>query len=287
MIIVQLYGGLGNQLFQYAFGRALATKLDTNLKLDISSFHAASLHKYSLMHYHITEDVAGSKEVESMVPFHTLQQYLNRFLHVSFSRNLYLEKSYSFDPGTRFIKDNCLVRGCWQSEKYFMDIELTIRDAFQLKTPVSETGNQVKNQIDQSNAVSIHVRRGDYVNNPGTRKFHGICDLAYYSRAIDFIANRIHDPHFYVFSDDPAWCVANLQSEYPLTFVTHNDTARNYEDLFLMSRCKHNILANSTFSWWGGWLNNHPEKIIIAPAKWFNTQLYKTDTLLPWKWVKL
>ena len=135
-----------------------------------------------------------------------------------------------------------------------------------------------------SQSVSLHIRRGDYASNPVTQSFHGTLQMGYYTRAMRHLAERIEDPHLYVFSDDPEWARGNLQSEYPTEFVIHNDVDRNYEDLRLMSSCKHHIIANSTFSWWAAWLCSNPEKLVFAPRKWFEGSNNDTRDLIPDTW---
>ena len=141
-------------------------------------------------------------------------------------------------------------------------------------------------QIDARKSVSLHVRRGDFVNNPQTFSHHGVCEPGYYREAIGKIKEQHTDLEVFVFSDDMDWAKANITTDLPVTFV--NGAGRqDFEDLYLMSLCRHNIIANSSFSWWGAWLNPNPEKIVVAPARWFNDKNTDTKDLLPPEWVKL
>ena len=137
------------------------------------------------------------------------------------------------------------------------------------------------------NSVSIHVRRGDYLTNPVTFQTHGLCDIDYYKKAIDEILDLVDKPHFFIFSDDQSWAKSNIIFGAPTDYVMHNNSLKNYEDLRLMSYCRHHIIANSSFSWWGAWLGNNPEKIVIAPKKWFNDPKIDTTDLIPDTWLRL
>ena len=142
-------------------------------------------------------------------------------------------------------------------------------------------------RIDATNSVSLHIRRGDYVTSKTVAERYGLCSLDYYRRAVDHIVQRAPSPHLFVFSDDPQWVQENLKIEYPTAHVTHNLSARDHEDLRLMSRCKHNVIANSTFSWWGAWLNQNPNRIVIAPTPAYDKLGIKDDDLYPPAWVRL
>ena len=142
-------------------------------------------------------------------------------------------------------------------------------------------------RIDAVNAVSLHVRRGDYVDNPSTNRWHGICSLDYYQRALDYIGFHAEAPHLFVFSDDQKWTRANLRFAAATTFVEINPPDRGYRDMSLMARCRHHIIANSSFSWWGAWLNPSHEKIVVAPKQWFSAARNDTRDLIPPGWVRL
>ncbi|MEN6509171.1 MAG: alpha-1,2-fucosyltransferase [Smithella sp.] len=157
-----------------------------------------------------------------------------------------------FDPNLLKINRDAYLDGYWQSEKYFLDIAPVIRKELSIKTPPDRENELLINKIANSDAVSLHIRRADYVADSHTNTIHGACSLDYYHHAVDKVAEKVKSPHFFIFSDDPAWALDNLKLKYPATFVTKNGPDKNYEDLRLMSLCRHNIIANSTFSWWGG-----------------------------------
>ena len=140
--------------------------------------------------------------------------------------------------------------------------------------------------IADSNSVSIHIRRGDYVADPTMYTSHGTCDIDYYNRCVESLTEKVKDTSFFVFSDDPQWSRDSLKLQYPAIFVDHNDMEHGYEDMRLMSQCKHNIIANSSFSWWGAWLNNNENKIVLAPEKWFAKKTYIINDMIPVQWVK-
>jgi hypothetical protein len=176
--------------------------------------------------------------------------------------------------------------GYWQSEKYFSEFSQQIRRDFSFCKPLSSDNEEFANEINHINAVSLHVRRGDFVNNPTTLATHGLCSLDYYRAAVQYISYRVNQPHFFIFSDDIAWTKENLEIVFPCHYVDHNQGAESHNDMRLMSLCQHHIIANSSFSWWGAWLNPSKEKIVIAPKRWFAKQIDTRD-LLPPSWVVL
>ena len=140
--------------------------------------------------------------------------------------------------------------------------------------------------ISQTNSVSLHIRRGDYVSNQKTNQTHGTCDLDYYQRCITEIEKEVENPYFFVFSDEIEWVKENLKINHPAEYVDQNTGDKSYEDMRLMSQCKHNVIANSSFSWWGAWLNSYPDKIVFAPKRWFASDKHNTKDLIPEGWKK-
>jgi hypothetical protein len=268
MIIVKLIGGLGNQLFQYAVGRHLAEINKTEILLDLTEFETYDLHKYALFGLNVKENFASKNQVNALPVFK--------------------EKHFHFDPDFKNIPNSVLLKGYWQTEKYFMDIQEIIHEEFSLKKEAVGKDKVVLDSINGINSVSLHIRRGDYVKNTYENQILVSSDLDYYQHCVQYIRGRVSDCHFFIFSDDPAWVKENLKLEYPVTFVDHNDAKTNYEDLRLMSFCKHNIICNSSFSWWGAWLNKNPKKIVCAPKKWFSDETKYIDSkdLVPVSWVK-
>lgn len=267
MIIARLIGGLGNQCFQYAVGRHLSEIHHTELKIDISEFETYKLHPYSLSHFNIIENFATSEDVAKLK-------------HVR-------EKHFHFDPEILNLSDGVYLHGYWQSEKYFSSTEDIVRRELAVNSPLLGKDKEVAEQIILCDSVSVHIRRGDYLPNTYTEQILETCSLDYYLHSIERIANNVKKPHFFIFSDDIKWTSENFKLPYPITFVDHNGPDKNYEDMRLMSLCKHNIIANSTFSWWGAWLNKNPDKLVYAPKKWFSEKARSSaKDVIPNLWIK-
>lgn len=200
---------------------------------------------------------------------------------------LILEPHYHYWEQIHSIPSTAYLQGYWQSEKYFSEIADVLREDFKFRQPLSEINAQWADKITQCHSISLHIRRGDYVSNPMTHKVHGVCQLDYYYRAIEYITSLIDDPVFFVFSDEAEWAKSNLEISHPVYYVENNTGQESYNDMRLMSLCRHHIIANSTFSWWGAWLNNSPEKIVIAPQKWFATSDKDDSDLIPKTWIRI
>lgn len=287
MIIVNLTYGLGNNLFQYALGRNLALKHNTELLFDLSEQNRGRqqyLLDY-LSHFNTVGCVAKKSEIAKI-------KLLNRFsfLNPNYKNSVFYEDFYEdglgFDPKVLNASENAYIHGYWQSEKYFKASEATLRRDFTFKN--SEGGSkyeEILNEINNSNSVSIHVRRGDYLWNKNLRIFT-ICTPDYYYKAESLISEKIPSPKLFIFSDDIEWVKTNMPFHHPTVFVT-DGSLRDYQELMLMAACKHNIIANSTFSWWGAWLNNNPGKMVITPKKWFVTPDMDEKDLIPPTWIKI
>lgn len=289
MIIVKLIGGLGNQMFQYAAGRRVALANNTELKLDITVYEkqvGITPRKYGLNVFNIQANIASNEEIGKLKKENVFLNKLSKFIPV-FKDSRVTEKHFYFDRAVLNIKNNSHLEGYWASEKYFKDIENIIRKDFTFKDKPDEVNQQMVGRIKNCDSVSIHIRRGDYVFDEKTNKYHGFCDLDYYLRAITLVTKTVKNPQFFVFSDDIKWAKQNLHPKFPCTYVDHNVGKKDYEDMHLMSLCKHNIIANSSFSWWGAWLNQNPGKIVIAPKKWFRNKSIDTKDLIPHSWVKI
>lgn len=289
MVIVKLYGGLGNQMFQYAAGRRLAHHLRVKLKLDVSYFATYKLRSFELDVFALKAQFATQAEIDWLK--HGKASRWRKFgLYLKGGRcePVYIkEKHFHLNPEIMTLHDNTYLDGYWQCEKYFEDVKDLIRGDFTIRMPPSRPALQLAERICSVNSVSLHVRRGDYVSNPVTNQYHGSLGIEYYNRCMDYIRERILEPHFFAFSDDPAWVIEQFKSDPALTVVDVNDVAHAYEDLRLMSLCKHHIIANSTFSWWGAWLNPNPGKIVLAPKKWFNDPGLDSSDVIPETWIRL
>jgi len=292
MIIVKIHGGLGNQLFQYAAGRALAESLHMPLKLDNLFFMGSPNRKFILEKFNISPQFATQEEINSVkmrdYPF-PVQKMISLFRKVKGANNLYIkEGSRSLDVDKLGGYDQIYLKGYWQNEKYFQHIEPVIRSEFTLTSKPDPINQQYLADILFSNSVSVHIRRGDYISDPIVNKKFVVCNLDYYYKAIDLISERVTNPQFYIFSDDTEWVSENFHIKHPTVLISHNKN-QEHEDLRLMSFCKHHIIANSSFSWWGAWLCDHKEKIVLAPAKWYkNLTLTKSNKdFIPQSWQKI
>jgi hypothetical protein len=295
IVIARLMGGLGNQMFQYATGRALALRREAELKLDVSGFAAAvgghTKRRYELGSFSIHGSVASDGDIARCGCAGTLRfDRVLRWLRIGKADDtwpIYSEPHFQFDPAVRELPVPVCLHGYWQSERYFADIAGVLRQEFTAREPSDRKNEALAAAIDAANAVSLHVRRGDYVDNPTTHRYHGTCSLEYYRRAVDHIAARAGRPHLFVFSDDLQWTRANLRFAAPTTFVGANSPDCGYRDMLLMARCRHHIIANSSFSWWGAWLNPSRDKIVVAPQDWFGASRNDTRDLAPPTWVRL
>lgn len=288
MIVVKLLGGLGNQMFQYAAGKALATLHNTSLKLDTSFLQKNAGGAYTQRHYELDvfklqASLATQAEVEQFpVNAGPAGRWLQRYFPSGFKRVYAAERSGVYFRNFTKLPATTYLDGFWQNENYFKDIRKTLLDDFQLVGTVPEPVEQVLQKINSVNSIAMHVRRGDYVTNPSAAAFHGTCSVQYYQEALRKIASQTGPVEVFVFSDDVEWCRTNLKTDFPLHLVSHNEKA--CWDLFLMSRCHHNVIANSSFSWWGAWLNTHPNKQVIAPEYWFNGVQSKSTGILAQDW---
>lgn len=288
MKIVNVIGGIGNQLFQYAFFYSLKSNSNCIVKLDILGFNNYSLHNgyelervFNLGEKYVTEEEKLNFTSHQFPLIKKIKRKL--LLKKTLSIVETVEDEYCFNPtflSTELTKG--YYKGYWQSYRYFQDNRNALLR--QLKFPNFNENSQNKlleNKIKNMEAISIHVRRGDYVNHS---LFGGLCDLDYYKQAIEHIASKVNNPLFIIFSNDINWTKANLNIPGQVVFVDWNKAENSYRDMQLMSLCKHNIIANSSFSWWGAWLNISDEKIVIAPKKWTNLDKDNFE-ICPEEWV--
>lgn len=293
MIIVNVIGGLGNQMFQYAAGRALAHARGLPLRLDISSFDGYGLHQgFQLPRSFCCEaEIASAADVSGILGWRAIPAIKRILARPEFtavrSKAFVVEPHFHFWPGIRSVPGTAYLHGYWQSEKYFADAADVLRVDFAFRQPMSEVNAAWAERIDRCMAVSLHVRRGDYVSDPKTRAVLGPCSLDYYRSAVRYVAERVGTPEFFVFSDDIAWARDNLDIGFPCHYIDHNRGMESYNDMRLMSLCRHYILANSSFSWWGAWLNPRADKIVVAPARWFAGEARRVDDLIPQGWITL
>lgn len=290
MIVVKLQGGLGNQLFQYSIGRRLSLHYKTPLKLDTTFLGETGTtglltpRSYELDQLSISTATASTAEISA---FSNNRRLLHRFKKYFTNSKYIKEKSFRFDPHFLRFGKSCYLDGYWQCEDYFHEISDVLRTEFKSKIALNTANREMKAAITSVNSVSVHIRRGDYISNPHANQFHGLCSLAYYRQAVDFIAAKTSSPHFFIFSDDLSWVAGNFRIDYPATIVDVNDSSSGAKDMELMSCCNHHIIANSSFSWWGAWLNPDQQKIVVAPKNWFQDSSIDTSTILPASWYKI
>jgi len=281
MIISKVIGGLGNQMFQYAIARSIAVKNNDSFRLDISDFDNYSLHNgYRLNLFNINAEVAMQDDITSLKGKVSLVYKVLKKLKLYKVNTYYKEKEITILDQNVFKYNDIYLDGYWQNELYFNDVRDLLLKEFTLKAGITSTLIPTLDKIESSESVSIHVRRGDYLNHPDV----GVLDIDYYKRAIKLILDRTQSPAFFVFSNDIEWCKENFDFIDNCQFVQQVGT--ELDDMTLMSKCTHNIIANSSFSWWGAWLNNKKDRIIIAPKKWMaiNPNNYNWT---PDNWLKL
>lgn len=285
MVVVRLYGGLGNQMFQYAAARRLSQVNKVPLRMDCSWFALQEQRKYELGIFNVEESFVSGFQSGFIRKINRSNSILRRAASIfSAPFTLQEEKYYEFDQDIMSLKGRIYLDGYWQSEKYFKDVESVIRRDFSFKHPLEGENRVMASEIQASNSVCVHVRRGDYVDNALSSKIHGTCPIEYYQESASRLEKNIQRPDYYVFSDDIDWAKGNLQFLNNARYVDHNDPDHGYEDMRLMSLCKHHIVANSSFSWWGAWLCSNPGQMVFAPAIWFSAGHCDTSDLIPDTW---
>ena len=296
MKYVTITGGLGNQMFVYAFclelrKRGYNTVLFAPRKRNSKGYGHQGYELKKL--FNISETIGVGSQISNFLL--SIYSQLIRIFPTRFKRPLLkLVGVYTVSVSENFVyypevftfrHRNELFMGTWQSEKYFSNAIIEVREHFKFKSNlISKATADVLTQMYGRNSVSIHIRRGDYLSPQYIDGFGNICTIEYYKRAIEFISHKIETPYFYIFTDDKAWVSENFQIGNSC-FVAHNTGADSWQDMFLMSNCKHNIIANSSFSWWGAWLNSHPDKLVVAPKKWWNS--FDNDDVVPDNWIRI
>lgn len=275
MIIMHLKGGMGNQMFQYAFGRATALRLETELKLDTSFLLSdvkrpgQTLRKFDLDLFNLVPAIASVPEINRLTVFVDESRLgPKRYFQKAMQRaSLIFNKKHKIEARPEFdnsvvasIGKDCYLDGYWQSEKYFEPITDIIRQEFTFKTALSELSLSLSKEIVAVNAVAVFIRRTDYVANPA----HIMLDDAQIQKGLDYLKARVDEPHIFVFSDEIDWCKKNLHFDLPTFFVTEEYKGARFADHFrLMSMCKHFIIPISSFAWWAAWLCENPGKIVL------------------------
>lgn len=270
MIVIELSGGLGNQMFQYALYKKFES-LNKDVVMETSFFRSGQdLREYELGIFPVKYRTITDKEAAEIRGYGYQDTVLDKVRYKLKPKKYetYVDKIGPFQPEI-FEMDNVYLSGYWQNENYFKDIKETICRDFSFSEEVIKKNKDICKRLKQENSVSVHIRRGDYLTTENTRIHGNICTERYYENAMAYIRENIENPHFYIFTDDLQWAREKYQGE-DITIVDGNRDNSSYVDMFLMSQCKHNIVANSTFSWWGAWLNANPDKLVLTPPKWLN-----------------
>ena len=289
MNIVQIHSGLGNQMFQYAFYVALKHyKPDT--KIDASIFHYRPSHNgyeleriFDVHPSHATADERDMMADVSKDLFSEIRRAIGWKRHKIGQLIIEPDPAHGWSP--QLLKaENCYLQGYWQSEKYFAHVATRIRNDFRFRQPLPQTENELARRIITTNSISVHIRRGDYIK-PRRRADYEVCTATYYRRAVKYITQHIKSPVFFVFSDDPVW--GQQQNVFPTdtVYVTGHTGLNAYIDMQLMSMCRHHIIANSSFSWWGAWLGQTDDSIVVAPHTWF--RIRQRPDILPSNWITI
>jgi hypothetical protein len=283
MVAVKIYGGLAGQMLQYSIGRTLSKKYNTSLHLDISwyknkDFQNEQYPREFKLH-----------NLNTVYKILDLSGPLNKLIYTKYCRGLnpfylkpFVEKDFSkFDASVMEAGNNLFLDGYFFSHKYFITNRQLLSEELSPKIKMNADNTYFLNKIRNSNSVSVHFRRGDYT----LTEFHSILAINYYQEAIDIIRQKVNNPSLFIFSDEPEWVRANITFDIPFEIVDINKDDYNYLDIELMKNCKHNIIANSGFSWWGALLNYNKEAIVIAPKRWVNSE--QAPDNLPDNWISI
>jgi hypothetical protein len=288
MISVKIEGGLGNQMFQYAAGYSLAKYLNVELAVDLSSFENKKIHNGYELDRVFKIDVKSTKISQSIIGQSSFGRKIIRLLagfNINFpGANVYELEDHLYNKFFE-IGNNSNLIGYWQSSKYF---DKNCEDIFKIFEfqDVDLSNKILAQEMANENSVSIHVRRGDYASNKNALMYHGVLDLDYYKKSISYLKSKHKNLKYYIFSDSKEWVLQNLPQDDDVTIVNLNAGKNSYMDMYLMTACKHNIIANSTFSWWGAWLNKYPEKEVVCPRNW-NLKANNLDKIYPLNWIKI
>lgn len=295
MIVIKMDGGLGNQMFQYALASILAKKTNTSVLLDMCFFDETEKrlgHTPRNFELPVFNNFYTSATGVDILFFKQLSFFnkVKRELGFNYPK-MYQEPSFSFDEKVLAIKTPVYIRGFFQSYKYFIGYENLIQKLFTFPFDTLDADNKkTVLSIKKTNSIAIHVRRGDYVNDAKTQQYHGNCSLEYYFKAISLLNVASNDFTLFFFSDDSQWVKEQFKDlPHSKVFVDQNNGENSWKDMLLMSSCNHNIIANSSFSWWAAWLNTNPKKMVIAPKVWFTKSEEEmcTKDLTPPEWMRL
>jgi hypothetical protein len=277
-------------MFQYAAARTVTARSDCNLKLDLSWFGTDPDRQFALSPFNIKAQIIPP-EYSKLPNSGAIFRYGRRFLRLIRPNQggipVFVENSFQFDPAIEQVHAPVLMEGYFQSEKYFNSIREHIAHDFTLRDAPSPSVYKILSEINQCDAICLHIRRGDYINNNAANAYHGTCSLDYYKSGLEVVVQGLERPHCFVFSDDMVWVRDNFRTDIPTTLVEVNSVTSAHEDLRLMAACKRFVIANSSLSWWGAWLGSREGKIVVAPRQWFKGGTNTIVDLIPPNWISL
>jgi hypothetical protein len=287
MIVVKLQGGLGNQMFQYAIGKAMAKRHDSAFELDLDFLLDRTPNKapgfvfrdYDLDVFSLNPRIAPPGQERK----YSRPGFLEKVFAGFKSKTVYREQFFHFNKDVLSIHPDVYLDGYWQSAKYFESVEKELRADFKFVHDIESQSKKMHEDILQTDSICVNVRRADFLNN----SYHGVCGMSYFEPAIHQLASSLSNPKIFVFSDDPQWCLDNFKSKFSMEIVDHSHKGFKFSNqLQLMAACKHFIIPNSTFAWWAVWLSNKKESKVIAPARWFGDTTIDTRDLIPEHWMR-
>lgn len=294
MKIVKLKGGLGNQIFQYAFAKNIEMLIGEEVKLDISAYEIRkndSIRKPRIFEFKIVENIADKSQIKQICKIShdydllSLQYKLSVQLETLINHDYFFRRDCSYIPIDQISKFKYF-DGYWQSWKYVDAVKKTLREELIPRKGLSPKSRDMMEILKNQNSVFIGIRKGDYSSSWIVRRKYGKFDVKYYLEAMQYISNLIENPVFYIFSNDIEWVKKSMIFEgFNVHYRDKDEQVSDFEELLIMASCKHSIIANSTFHWWGAWLNDYPQKIVIAPDKWFANGW--NDEIIPPEWMKM
>jgi hypothetical protein len=280
-IKIKLFGGLGNQMFQFATAYSIAKSKNIDLYLDLSWFNRSNIHNGFELDkvFDIFKKVSFLNNDFNFTSF-KLKEFLNK---IDITYQIFKEPHFNYSQNITKLPNHCFLKGYWQSETYFKEYKDEIKKIFSFDKNLDSVNLKIIDKIYRSNSASLHIRRGDFLLKKNQNHQTNLNN--YYSKAIREVSKNYNNLKFFIFSDDPNWVSNNFEIKTEYEVINNNLGKKSYIDMYLMSLCKTNIIANSTFSWWAGWLNENENKNIFAPNNWFNDKSINTKDLIPKSWI--
>jgi len=282
MIITEINGGLGNQLFQYAAGLALSNQHKTQLKINTNFNPLDTSRRLALSHFNLDAIQADQSEINELYPSSSLNRKIQSIIPTN-RKSFYKEQKFSFQSNFLQLSSSVYLKGYWQSERYFSSIVQIIKEKFILDPACYKNASDFIQHLSTHESVSIHVRKGDYLKPP-YEAYYAELNNDYYKKATSFLKQNYSNIKVYVFTDDPTWVEQNLDLGIPFELASGHKTNSMFEDFQAMQSCKYHVIANSSFSWWTAWLSAHPNKKVVAPNNWFKNSQQDTVDLIPQSW---